>query len=80
LLLFSYLSLTSLSDQSIDQSETQKLIQSIKKDEWGSYQAIRWFCPDGIILPLQERCPQAGGIQLALPKDIVQKIAKENKI
>jgi hypothetical protein len=80
LLLFGFLLVTSLFSQPVYQTEIQKLIQSFKKDDRGPYQAIRWFCPDGTILPPQERCPQPGGIQHALHKDIVQKIAKENKI
>lgn len=72
--------LSSLISQPIDHPEIQKLIQSFKKDERGPYQAIRWFCPDGTMLLPQQRCPQPGGIQHALHKEIVQKIARENKI
>ncbi|HEX9972702.1 MAG TPA: phosphoenolpyruvate synthase, partial [bacterium] len=80
IILLSYFVVASLYSQSVDQSEIQKLIQSFKKDFRGPYQAIRWFCPDGTILLPQQRCPQPGGMQHALHKDIVQKIAKENKI
>ena len=78
--LFVFLSVWSLSAQPVDQSEIQKLIQNFKKDMRGPYQAIRWFCPDGTMRLPQERCPQPGGIQHALHKDIVQKIAQENRI
>lgn len=77
---FLFLPNISALSQEINLNEIQKLIQSFKKDDRGPYQAIRWFCPDGTILPPQERCPQPGGIQHALHKNIVQKIAKENKI
>jgi len=63
-----------------DISEIKLLIQQFKKDERGPYQAIRWFCPDGTIIPPKERCQQPGGIQHALHKDVVQKIAKEKDI
>ena len=66
--------------QSIDETTLGRLIQSFKKDDRGPYQAIRWFCPDGTIIPANQRCSQPGGIQHALHKDIVQKIARENKI
>ncbi|MCU0644191.1 MAG: PEP/pyruvate-binding domain-containing protein [bacterium] len=79
-LVFSILKVTSLFSQPVAHSEIQKLIQSFKKDFRGPYQAIRWFCPDGSIVLPQQRCPQPGGIQHALHKNIVQKIAEENKI
>ena len=66
--------------QPLDQNEIHKLVQSFKKDERGPYQAIRWFCPDGTVLPADRRCPQPGGIQHALHKDGVQKLAKEKGI
>jgi hypothetical protein len=66
--------------QAIDQEALRQLVQDFKKDERGPYQAIRWFCPDGTILPPKERCPQPGGIQHALEKDIVQKLARENNL
>lgn len=66
--------------QALNPEEIRKLIQDFKKDERGPYQAIRWFCPDGSILPPQERCPEPGGIQHALPKNVVQKLAEEQGI
>lgn len=63
--------------QGANAAEIQKMVQAYKKDERGPYQAIRWFCPDGTILPPQERCAQPGGIQHALLKDAVAKLARE---
>ncbi len=83
LLLFQFLFLVfsvNLFSQSIESAEITGLIQSFKKDERGPYQAIRWFCPDGTIIPPKERCPEPGGIQHALHKDIVTRIAKNNGI
>ena len=78
---FCYLLINFLSySQEVDNAELTRLVQSFKKDERGPYQAIRWFCPDGTVLPPQQRCPQPGGIQHALHKDVLQKIAKGNKI
>jgi hypothetical protein len=78
LFLFSFV--LPLSSQDRDYETVKKMIQEFKKDERGPYQAIRWFCPDGSILPPKERCPEPGGIQHALPKDIVQKLATESNI
>ncbi|MGA1824712.1 MAG: PEP/pyruvate-binding domain-containing protein [bacterium] len=64
----------------IDTHEITRLVQTFKGDARGPYQAIRWFCPDGTTLPPNQRCPQPGGMQHALHKDSVQKIAKENRI
>lgn len=66
--------------QGADAAEIQKMVQAFKKDERGPYQAIRWFCPDGTILPPQERCAEPGGIQHALLKDAVAKLARERGI
>ena len=61
-----------------DFDQLRNLIQAFKKDERGPYQAIRWFCPDGTVLPAQQRCPQPGGIQHALQKEVVQRLATQN--
>lgn len=66
--------------QSPQTSNIKALIESFKKDERGPYQAIRWFCPDGRVLPPDQRCGQPGSIQHALHKDVVQKIAEEQGI
>jgi hypothetical protein len=69
-----------VSAQPLSPQEIKNQIQLFKTDERGPYQAIRWFCPDGSMLPPNERCPQPGGIQHALPKSIVQRMARENHI
>lgn len=66
--------------QTSNTNDLKQLVQDCKKDQRGPYQSIRWFCPDGTILPPQERCPQPGGIQHALHKNVVQKIAREKGI
>ena len=66
--------------QTVDHEAIKRLIQDFKRDERGPYQAIRWFCPDGTILPPKERCPEPGGIQHALAKEAVQKLAAQYKI
>ena len=60
-----------------DIAEIKNLVQTFKKDERGPYQAIRWFCPDGRVLPPKERCNQPGSIQHALHKDAVTKISRD---
>jgi hypothetical protein len=66
--------------QSPETANIKNLIESFKKDERGPYQAIRWFCPDGRVLPPDQRCNQPGSIQHALYKDVVQKLAQEQGI
>ena len=65
---------------SLEPKNIGELVQAFKKDERGPYQAIRWFCPDGAVLPANQRCPQPGGIQHAIPKEVVQKLAEEQGI
>ena len=72
--------IVSVYSQVPDYAAIKKMIQEFKKDERGPYQAIRWFCPDGTVLLPKERCPQPGGIQHALAKDAVQKLANDSKI
>ncbi len=66
--------------QDYDAKIIADMIREFKRDERGPYQAIRWFCPDGTILPPKERCSEPGGIQHALQKDIVLKLAREQQI
>lgn len=60
--------------------DVRSLVLSFKKDERGPYQAIRWFCPDGTIRPATQPCGEPVGVQHALHKDIVQRLAKERGI
>lgn len=60
-----------------DPKDINRLVQTFKKDDRGPFQAIRWFCPDGTILPPDQRCPKPGGIQHGLHKDVVRKLAEE---
>ena len=57
-------------------SALRKDIQAFKSDPRGPYQAVRWFCPDGSVIPPQDRCSEPGGIQHALPKSRVKEIAE----
>jgi len=66
--------------QEFDSGAITGMIQEFKRDERGPYQAIRWFCPDGTILPPKERCSEPGGVQHALPKDVVLELAREQQI
>ena len=66
--------------QTLSNNKVASLIKEFKKDPRGPYQAIRWFCPDGSVNPADRPCPQPGGIQHALPKDIVRVIEKERDL
>ena len=69
-----------ISSQEFDNNRIRSMIEQFKKDERGPYQAIKWFCPDGSVIPGVERCKDPGGIQHALQKDIVTALAKEKHI
>ncbi len=56
------------------------LVDNLKNDPRGPYQAIRWFCPDGTVIPAKERCAEPGGIQHGLPKDAVAALAREEHL
>ncbi|MBN1481144.1 phosphoenolpyruvate synthase [candidate division KSB1 bacterium] len=66
--------------QNLTNDDIAALIQKFKSDERGPYQAIRWFCPDGTILPPNERCSQPGGIQHAVHKEVVTRLARDQGI
>ena len=61
-------------------SALRKDIQAFKSDPRGPYQAVRWFCPDGSVIPPQDRCSEPGGIQHALPKSRVKEIAETHHL
>ncbi len=71
-----------LFSQQYTAQELQKYIQEFKKDIRGPYKDIRWFCTDGSIRQPKDPCPdQIGpGVQHARYKDVVEEIAKKNKI
>lgn len=70
----------SAEEQTQEQIKVTDLVEDFKEDPRGPYQAIRWFCPDGSVIPAQERCDQPGGIQHALHKDVAMKLAEEHGI
>ncbi|MBT8218380.1 MAG: PEP/pyruvate-binding domain-containing protein [Bacteroidia bacterium] len=53
----------------------QELVQSFKKSRKGPYKDIRWFCPDGSIIPPKEACPEPGGHQRARYNDETESLA-----
>jgi hypothetical protein len=48
-----------------------ELVQALKQDPRGPFQAIRWFCPDSSVLLPRERCADPGGLQHGLLKGSV---------
>lgn len=63
-----------------DLAAIRKDIELFKTDPRGPYRAIRWFCPDGSVIPPDERCSDPGGLQHAVPKDRVRAIADAHHI
>ncbi|MFT5143338.1 MAG: hypothetical protein ACI80V_001540 [Rhodothermales bacterium] len=55
-------------------------VSDFKNAERGPYAAIRWFCPDGTVIPALQRCTETGGIQHAVPNDIARRILERNGI
>ncbi len=66
--------------QTISDAEVTALVQAFKSNPRGPYESIRWFCPDGSVLPPKERCSAPGGIQHALPRKIVEKLRRNRGI
>ncbi len=58
----------------------REMVVTYKEDPRGPYQAIKWFCPDGAIIPAKERCEKPGGIQHGLPKEEVRALGEERGI
>lgn len=55
--------------QQTSDSTIKKNVEIYKNDVRGPYKDLRWFCPDGSLIPPRERCPQKGGKQRARYKD-----------
>ncbi len=55
-------------------------IKEFKADPKGPYKDIRWFCPDGSVVPPQERCLEKGGVQRARYKDYVIDLQRNHHI
>jgi len=63
------------------QAQVEKeMIQALKKDPKGPFQAIKWFCPDGQILTPLEECPSKGGLQHGLLKETISRLEQEKQI
>ncbi len=60
--------------------EIRRLVDDFKNDARGPFQAIKWFCPDGSVIGARERCSEPGGIQHALPKDVVIRLQTRNGV
>ncbi len=60
-----------------EQDRLASMIAQFKTDPRGPYAAIRWFCPDGTVLPADIRCSTPGGVQHALPKPAVLRLAED---
>lgn len=69
-----------VSAQDINNDTIKKYIETFKKDDRGPYKDLRWFCPDGTVLPPRERCPQGGGVQRARYKDEVEALQTNRHI
>lgn len=78
--IFCLLGSYTLTAQSITNNEIRNRIVKYKADTRGPYKEIRWYCPDGSIIPPNERCPEPGGVQRARHKDEVSKLAETNHI
>ncbi len=64
----------------VDVPGLQALIQRLKNDPRGPYAAIRWYCPDGAVLPADRRCSAPGGIQHAALKPQVAVLGEKDGI
>ncbi len=68
------------SAQAQQEKEIVQLIQALKKDPKGPFQAIKWFCSNGQVLTPSEECPFPGGIQHGLLKEKISRLEQEKKI
>jgi hypothetical protein len=58
-------------------SDLTALVEAFKKDPRGPYKSIAWFCADGTIRDANDPCPEPGGIQHAVPKDVTLQVERE---
>ncbi len=58
-------------------SDLVALVEAFKKDPRGPYKRIAWFCPDGTVRGANDPCPEPGGMQHAVPKDVTLQIEQE---
>lgn len=56
----------------------EALIEAWKEDPRGPYAGIRWFCPDGSVIPARQRCDAPGGLQHARVKPEVRELRERN--
>ncbi len=66
--------------QKVDDINIKRMVQQYKNDIRGPYKDIRWYCPDGTVIPPKERCPDPGGVQRARYKDEIISLAKTNHV
>lgn len=66
--------------QPVADDALKSMIAGFKSDPKGPYAAIHWFCPDGTTVPASQRCKDAGGIQHALLKPAVARLAESDGI
>jgi hypothetical protein len=60
-----------------DNASITELVRQLKSDPRGPFERIAWFCPDGSVLSAKERCPEPGGIQHGLHKQVVRDLTKQ---
>jgi len=75
-----FISVLTTTTSAENDDKIRSMIEQFKKEARGPYQAIRWFCPDGSIIPAKERCKTPGGIQHALHRNDVQALAKNEHV
>lgn len=66
--------------QALSAEELADAVAVFKAAERGPYEAIRWYCPDGSIIPAQSRCTDPGGIQHAALNARAREIRDRNGV